>query len=40
MNTAVNTLRLNGIAFDSNTMRVIAEAEGSARVSVTQLPRM
>ena len=40
VNTAVNTLRLNGIAFDSNTMRVIAEAEGSARVSVTQLPRM
>src|SRR5690606_14526113 len=40
VNTAVNSLRLNGIAFDSNTLRVIAEAEGTARVSVTQLPRM
>lgn len=37
---AVNNLRLTGIAFDSNTLRVIAEAEGSARVSVTDLPRM
>lgn len=40
VNTAINSLRLNGIAFDSNTLRVIAEAEGTARVSVTQLPRM
>jgi hypothetical protein len=38
--TAVNTLRLNGIAFDSNVLRVIAEAEGTAKVSVTQLPRL
>ena len=37
---AVNNLRLTGIAFDSNTLRVIAEAEGSARVTVTELPRM
>ena len=37
---AVTNLRLTGIAFDSNTLRVIAEAEGSARVSVTDLPRM
>jgi hypothetical protein len=40
VDTAVNTLRLNGIAFDSNTLRVIAEAEGTARVSVTHLPRL
>ncbi|WP_137043591.1 DUF4403 family protein [Pseudolabrys sp. FHR47] len=40
VDTAINSLRLNGIAFDSNTLRVIAEAEGTARVSVTQLPRM
>ena len=40
VDTAVNTLRLNGIAFDSKTLRVIAEAEGTARVSVTHLPRM
>jgi hypothetical protein len=40
VNTAINSLRLNGIAFDSNTLRVIAEAEGTARVSITQLPRM
>ncbi|MDO8878804.1 MAG: DUF4403 family protein [Pseudolabrys sp.] len=37
---AVSNLRLTGIAFDSTTLRVIAEAEGSARVSVTYLPRM
>jgi hypothetical protein len=37
---AVTNLRLTGIAFDSTTLRVIAEAEGSARVSVTDLPRM
>lgn len=35
----VNNLRLAGIAFDSTTLRVIAEAEGSARVTVTELPR-
>lgn len=40
VDTAINSLRLNGIAFDSNTLRVIAEAEGTARVSVTQLPRL
>jgi hypothetical protein len=33
-------LRLTGIAFDSNTLRVIAEAEGTAKVAVTSLPRM
>ncbi len=37
---AINNLRLTGIAFDSTTLRVIAEAEGTARVTVTELPRM
>lgn len=37
---AVNNLRLTGIAFDSHTLRVIAEAEGTAKVAVTELPRM
>ena len=36
----VDNLRLTGIAFDSTTLRVIAEAEGTARVTVTELPRM
>ncbi len=40
VDTSIDTLRLNGIAFDSNVLRVIAEAEGRAKVSVTQLPRM
>ena len=40
VDTAINTLRLNGIAFDSNTLRVIAEAEGTAKIAVTQLPRL
>jgi hypothetical protein len=29
-----------GIAFDSATLRVIAEADGSAAVAVSELPRM
>jgi hypothetical protein len=29
-----------GIEFDSNMLRVIAEAAGSARVAVTELPRI
>jgi hypothetical protein len=37
---AVNNLRLTGIAFDSHTLRVIAEAEGTAKVAITELPRM
>ena len=40
VDTAINSLRLNGIAFDSHTLRVIAEAEGTAKVSITQLPRL
>jgi hypothetical protein len=38
--TAINDLRLTGIAFDSHTLRVIAEASGSAKVAVSDLPRM
>ncbi|MEA2898137.1 MAG: hypothetical protein QOJ84_3752 [Bradyrhizobium sp.] len=34
----VTTLRLAGIAFDSRTLRVIAEANGAINVSVTALP--
>jgi Domain of unknown function (DUF4403) len=37
---AVQDLRLTGIEFDSNTLRVIAEADGSARIAVSELPRM
>jgi outer membrane lipoprotein SlyB len=37
---AVDNLRLTGIAFDSTTLRVIAEAEGTARVTVSELPRL
>ncbi len=36
---AVHDLRLTGIEFDSNTLRVIAEASGTAKVVVTELPR-
>ena len=39
VNAAINDLRLTGIAFDSNTLRVIAEAEGTARVTVSELPK-
>lgn len=37
---AVNNLRLTGIAFDAKTLRVIAEADGSARATVNKLPGM
>jgi hypothetical protein len=37
--TALTGLRLAGIEFDSNTLRVVAEAEGTARALVTALPR-
>jgi len=36
----VQELRLTGIEFDSNTLRVIAEADGNAKVAVNELPRM
>jgi len=35
---AVHDLRLTGIEFDSTTLRVIAEADGTAKVAVTELP--
>jgi hypothetical protein len=37
---AVGDLRLTGITFDANTLRVIAEAGGTAKVTVNELPRM
>jgi Domain of unknown function (DUF4403) len=36
----IRDVRLTGIAFDSHTLRVIAEADGRAKVAVSQLPRM
>jgi len=40
VNAAINDLRLTGIAFDAHTLRIIAEAGGTVRVAVTQLPKM
>jgi hypothetical protein len=40
VDAAVDGLSLTGIAFDSHTLRLIAEASGTAKVAVTQLPRM
>lgn len=40
VDAAVTDLRLTGIDFDSNTLRVITEATGTAKVSVIDLPRM
>ena len=40
VNAAINEVRLTGIAFDSKTLRVIADAEGNARATVAQLPKM
>ena len=34
---AINDLRLVGIVFDSKSLRVIAEADGAVRVTVTKL---
>jgi hypothetical protein len=34
---AVTDLRLAGVEFDARTLRVIAEAEGTVRVTVTKL---
>ncbi len=39
VDTAVDDLRLVGIAFDSKTLRIITEASGRASVIVTELPR-
>jgi hypothetical protein len=40
IDAAINEVRLSSIAFGSKTLRVIAEAEGSARASISQLPKM
>jgi hypothetical protein len=39
VDAAVTGLRLTGIEFDTKTLRVIAEANGTVKVAVTQLPR-
>ncbi len=38
VDAAVTDVRLAGIAFDSHTLRVVAEADGHAKVAVSQLP--
>jgi hypothetical protein len=40
VDAAVQDLRLTGIEFDSDTLRVIAEAAGNAKVAVSELPKM
>jgi len=40
VDTAVNGVRLTGIEFDTKTLRVIAEANGTVKVAVSQLPAM
>ena len=40
VDAAVNDVRLTGIAFNSHTLRVIAEADGQAKVAVSELPKM
>lgn len=40
VDAAVNDVRLMGIAFDAKTLRVIAEADGTAKVAVNKLPGM
>ena len=39
VDTAVNGLRLTGIEFDTKALRVIAEANGTVKVAVSQLPK-
>lgn len=40
VDASVSSVRLGSIAFDSNTLRIIAEAEGAIGVSVTALPNL
>jgi hypothetical protein len=40
VDAAVNGLRMTGIAFDADTLRIIAEADGTVRATVTALPKM
>ncbi len=39
VDASVADLRVVGIAFDATTLRVIAEADGVAKISVTSLPK-
>ena len=39
VDTAINDLRLIGLEFDSKTLRIITEAQGTAKVTVTELPK-
>jgi len=39
VDAAVLDLRLTGIEFDATTLRVIAEATGTVKIEVTQLPK-
>ena len=36
-NAAVNDLRLVGVAYDANTLRVIANADGTVNVAISSL---
>jgi len=38
VDAAVTSLRLAGIEYDAKTLRVIAEADGTVKVAVSQLP--
>ncbi len=40
IDAAIDDLRLTGIEFDSTTLRVIAEADGTAKIGISQLPRL
>jgi len=40
VDAAVHDLRLSGIEFDSHTLRLIAEGKGTAKVAVSDLPKM
>jgi len=39
VDTAVTDLRLTGIEFDSKTLRIVTETQGTAKVTVTELPK-
>lgn len=38
IDASITDLRLVGIAFDATTLRVITEADGTAKVAVSSLP--
>jgi hypothetical protein len=39
VDAAVTELRLAGIEYDAKTLRIIAEAEGTAKIAISALPR-